>query len=284
MESQTKLYIHLGLPKTGTTYLQRTVFSQLPEVLFLEKAVNVSIWDLLASSENKILISSEHLLANPFKVYEQGWLSTFKSNLERLHQLFPNTNYILTLRKHSSLFLSYYKEHISKGGRVNYPDLDVFFNIENNKGHIKWEDLYFSEIIESVVSKGNRLLILFQEDLKENSEEVFQQLLSFMKLPHKTFNDNKNRVVNVGVYKKQSHWLIRMNKFNQQLNKLGLDWYHPFLRKIGMTPDYIARKRMKWMGKEPIALSPEIEVFMDRHYEEDWKYALDYKHKLTSVY
>ncbi len=275
---EPKLFIHLGLPKTGTTFLQHHIFPQLPkEVLFLEKATNVSIWELLDSNAKKLLISSEHLLANPFKKYDIGWKSTFVNNFHRLHQLFPTARYILTLRKQEGLLASYYKEHISKGGRTNYPDIDAFFDIENNQGHIKMEDLYFTELIELIHSISGELpLIILQEEVKANPEVVFQHLCYFMELKEVTYQAVKKQV-NIGVYKKQAAWLLRMNRLNQHLSKFGLDLYHPVLKKLGLTPDYIARKRMLMFGREPYRLPDEMVAFMSNHYQEDWQRMLFYK-------
>ena len=74
-----QIYIHLGLPKTATTYLQENIFNQYnrSNINFLGKAKCLSIWDVMDMSSNKYLISSENLLADPFNCEKGTWFINF---------------------------------------------------------------------------------------------------------------------------------------------------------------------------------------------------------------
>ena len=142
--NNSQIFIHLGLPKTATTYLQEYIFKQFNrnDISFLGKAKCVSIWNIMDMPSNKYLISSENLLADPFNCEKGKWLIDFKKNLLKLHYKFPKAKYILTIRNQEDLILSLYKEFIKKGNRSHYPRINEFYDIDQNKGQISQDDFF----------------------------------------------------------------------------------------------------------------------------------------------
>lgn len=277
--SKPSFYIHLGLPKTATTFLQETIFSQFDkkDISFLGKAKNVSIWDIMDMPSNKYLISSEHLLANPFTCEKGQWLNDFKKNLMKLYYKFPEAKYILTLRKHEKLILSYYKEHISKGNRSHYPKLKEFYDINNDAGQVSQNDFYFQNLIEEIISvTGTSPLVIMQNQFKTELNKVIHILDFFLEIPSQQIKFENKKKINIGVESKKSKWLIQLNKFHQMSSKFGLNFYAPFFKKAGLTPDYIVRKRLAWVTDKPLKLPLEMERFIQEKYKEDLKWVEEY--------
>ena len=128
----------------------------------------------------------------------------------------------------------------------------------------------FSELINGIQDISGRMpLIILQEEISTNPEWVSTTLSDFMGLdPPK--NEPYLESVNRGVYKEQFLWLLRMNRYNKKLSRIGIDLYGPLLEKFGLTPDYIARKRPLWLGKTPMELPEDMKHFVKKYNEEDW--------------
>jgi len=276
---KSEFYIHLGLPKTGTTFLQENIFSKFDsnDISFLGKAKCVSIWDLMEMPSNKYLISSEHLLANPFTCPTGKWFEVFKANLKKVHHKFPNAKYILTLRKHESLILSYYKEHISKGNRSIYPSLKKFYDVQNDNGQVSKNDFYFKEMIEEIEKiTSQRPFVFFQERLKNNPNLVINDLETFLNIPKQNIDLVQGKKTNQGVKHRQSILLIFFNKINKITRGFGLNLYSPFLVKRGLTPDYLIRSKLSWLSDKPLQFTEEISAFITENYKEDLEWVNNY--------
>jgi hypothetical protein len=277
--NESEIFIHLGLPKTGTTYLQENIFSKFNkgDISYLGKAKNISVWDIMEMPSNKYLISSEHLLANPFTCEKGMWFQNFKSNLIKLHEKFPNAKYIISLRNHKSLILSYYKEHISKGNRKIYPSLEQFFDIENNQGQVVKEDFYFKEIIQQLELVSNeKPFVFFQESLRKEPNHVVKSLENFLQIPSQNIKLMDGKKTNVGVDTKKAKLLINLNKVNQQTNRFGLNLYNKYFFKYGLTPDYIVRQRLSWLKDTPLKFPEDMQLFIEDKYRGDMFWVKEY--------
>ncbi len=131
-------YIHVGYPKTATTYLQQEVFPHVPGIAYLgkplhDKAVETAFADLRflddvsfrkdecferlrsyvrskgGQSDNGLLLSYEGF------VCPKHWgtrLADRSIIAQRLHQVFGEAKIIITLREQISWLGSYYLRHI----------------------------------------------------------------------------------------------------------------------------------------------------------------------------
>ena len=85
-----KLILHLGLHKTGTTYLQRAVWPRWSGVTYVGKPAPrpfANPWDALDQLPgDTFLLSSEGLTGSLTRSYLQGesWLALCRRNLETL--------------------------------------------------------------------------------------------------------------------------------------------------------------------------------------------------------
>ena len=145
MNSKFKIFIHLGYPKTGTTYLQNYIFNNLTNVnyigitnkfdrdlYFIRKSIlkdddkefqkKISVLRTILKKKLKKsmvnIYSDEHFLIPTDKGY--------KRNIQRIKKLFlefkNQINIMIFIRKPSDLILSMYKEgvKIKKLLEINY--------------------------------------------------------------------------------------------------------------------------------------------------------------------
>ena len=113
-----EIIFHIGLHKTGTTFLQRYVFPKLKNVnLFCTDGRPFNgIEDLEKDKIN--LISIENLSGSPFSSNE----FTRYTIMEELAKLYPNAKIIVTFRNKNSWLKSLYSQYIKTGGTYTYPE------------------------------------------------------------------------------------------------------------------------------------------------------------------
>jgi hypothetical protein len=130
--------IHLGMHKTGTSFLQKEVFPKLEGVNYLYKPYK--IWDLILK-ENKInLISGEAFSHSmPHNCLNQA------NTLKLLKKLFPNAKIILGVRDEDTWLRSCYSEYIKTGGRKSfkkYKELKYDISGYVNKVEGLWDNVF----------------------------------------------------------------------------------------------------------------------------------------------
>lgn len=275
---RAQFFIHIGLPKTATTFLQWNVFPHIANVTFLGKAKCVDFYDLYNLADEKILISHEHLLACPWEWYPHTWLDEFSRRLEALARRFPSARIMLSFRKHEALLTSYYKEYISKPGRQHL-SLDEFFDVQTNKGLVRHEELVFSELVRLVERhfEAPPFVYLF-EDVVQRLPVFLEDLSAFfgeeVPLPAVVESDR----VNPGVRYYQAKLLVRLNQLDGWLQRTPLvpGLYNPLFRKLSIEPDRLCRKHLAFVSRRPIVLTEEQKDFIREEYASDWKEIEEY--------
>lgn len=135
-DNMPPLYIHVGLHKTGTTFLQEEVFPKLTSVDFLRSQRIVEMLQRFAAEEDSCfdlstyqrffepiinpcpsLISHEGLSGHNYLLYMNQ-----TRNADRLAKLFPHASIILGIRRQDSLLLSLYVHFIKGGASVRLDD------------------------------------------------------------------------------------------------------------------------------------------------------------------
>jgi hypothetical protein len=104
------IIIHIGLHKTGTTFLQKYFYPKLEDVQYINSTDPIhKLTDGLNDKTGKLLISSEGFSGNPFK---ESWLRQFYTSLRFIKKIFPYCRIILGLRDHKNLAISLYSQYI----------------------------------------------------------------------------------------------------------------------------------------------------------------------------
>jgi len=194
-----EIYIHIGLHKTGTTWLQRVVFPQLQTVnyiprenisrivteilmhdpsIFDEKTVMESLECYLVEGKN--LFSSESFSGLPFLQYVNR-----SDILKKIHMLFPNAKIIICIRSQIDILCSLFAQFVRLGGVKKFSKLinpPQIFNTSLydylNLDMFKYS-VYLREI-ERLFSRENVYICLY-ENLHRNYELFLDGLLGFLK-------------------------------------------------------------------------------------------------------
>lgn len=198
----TSPIIHIGYPKTGSTWLQQCVFNQ-PSLGFFpissgtgaeqfiqtndfcfspETARNSFVTELETATQQSLVpvLSNEILAGDQIKGAYWG-----KTAADRIHATFPQAKILLLIREQKSILLSSYREFIKLGGTST---LETFIGSGQEKpgfapicqfDHFKYHLLveYYRQLFGA-----ERLLVLPFEYLNADRNDAIRRLLNFADL------------------------------------------------------------------------------------------------------
>ena len=236
MNSKFKIFIHLGYPKTGTTYFQNYIFNNLTNVnyiginnkfdrdlYFIRKSI---LQDDDTQFQKKIsflrLILKKKIKKGMVNIYsdEHFLIPTdigYKRNIQRIKKLFlefkNDITIIIFIRKPSDLILSIYREtiKIKKLLKINYFN-EFLDKIKKNK--LNKSDRIFlnhynfletNKIIKKELKK--KIKVYNFDDFKKNQLSFIKKFLKNNRFNIKTINIrhiNKNSITGQTIIKKHS--------------------------------------------------------------------------------
>ncbi len=204
MVNNNKVYIHLGLHKTGSTFFQKKFYPMYSEFNYkhLRDASTLSEFNQYILRENALTFSLEHAKTLFYKHLspnetEQGILTLCEEQFsgfplqdalnrkmifDRLLAFFPNANFVIVLRNQKDFVKSMYAEYLKKGGTATLKNFltrkDSTLNFSRGS-YLKYFD-YYNCIKNRVTEK--KVKVLYYEDLNYNPELFFNELNSFFNL------------------------------------------------------------------------------------------------------
>lgn len=180
--SDSELFLHIGLHKTGTTFLQRTVFPHWPGIDYLGKpyaANHLEKW--VCRSSSKVLMSNEQFSSAPVGPLlidrPASWAAHRMRCLERVHALFPEAAILLSVRPQADLVLSLYCQCLCFGGDF---EMDSFWSPEPGRQPLSGADLLFAPIIERIGTLWKRFFVFSLEEFSPvRRPALFADLAAF---------------------------------------------------------------------------------------------------------
>lgn len=180
--------IHIGLPKTGTTWLQTSVFNNIQNSHFV--GPNRGIIKVLSDKNKEVdinLIRKDFFATEKKIIYSDPELSGLISfdwnnggNVEiiakRLKELFSDAKILLVLRNQMDFIASGYAYYIRKGGTFMFKK--YLEKIKNEESGFSLDYLKYHNIIElysKIFGPGNVKICLF-EDLRDDKNEFLKNL------------------------------------------------------------------------------------------------------------
>ncbi len=185
--------IHLGFPKTATSWLQRFIFnnsdiklqavkrhliaeniiypSDLEYNRDLTREIIFSEIEEIEDSGKRAIISHENLVGG---IINGGYYNFNIAN--RLKDLFPNAKIILVIRNQADIIFSSYLQYVKSGGKCK---LDRLFNppIDGILPMFRYEYFEFHRLIklyQDNFGKGNVLVLPYEQFVKDPKEYVIQ--------------------------------------------------------------------------------------------------------------
>lgn len=156
---------HIGLGKTGSTYLQHEFFPKLKGVTYIPSRKYHRIFEILnAKPDGNFFISRE-----------------FDQQMERecmkIAHHYPDAKIIMVLRPPASWIASQYRRFAKNGIHATFNE---FFDIEGDTGRWKQKEVMFTRhiaILEHLFTQ--KPLVLFHEDLKKDPHAFLKKIADY---------------------------------------------------------------------------------------------------------
>ena len=259
------LFLHVGLPKTGTTFMQNVVFPKWRGVTYL---VSGNFEHLLLMEEGeRYLISREGLL----KSHNFSLQETRARRMARLSKIFPEARILISFRRHAAFIVSCYRQYLQKGGRHTF---EKYFDVDGDGGVLRREEFLFRRELESIDdSFRHKPFVFCQEEIKENLPNLLRDLEAFMggEAPDPESLRFKAHNKSVGYY--PAKLLRRINMLTRSpLNPSGrLDLYSRRLSRLNLDPKSLCQYGLSFLPDRPF-ISDELRGRIDSFYADDWDY------------
>lgn len=162
------IVIHIGLHKTGTTFLQKIIFPKLKNVNFICQYNTTNRNQLLTCrlEKNKVnLISEEGLTRHNFRDNNE---TSMVEIANRIHKVFPNARIILVLRDKTEWLTSLYKMNCKY-------DYDYWYD-----NIFRSEDLSFNSYVEYLQKLFKNVLVLDYALLKYDPKRFVRTICDFI--------------------------------------------------------------------------------------------------------
>lgn len=264
------IYYHLGLHKTGTTFLQNKYFAKLPITYYKGGQSFIKVIESFSNTNDKILISDENFSGQLFSGKKREQLFKMVHSIKAIH---PNAKVIIGFRKHSDFVLSAYKQALHQGDTLSFKS---FYNIQND-GILKNRDLNFQETIELLKSIFSDVFIYTISDVRDL--ELFNKEFSKFIDIEPLSMQNKQKEVNKSIQSVlQVNVLLKLNKFDKKFSKIFKMklLYSKLFKLLKITPRKVCQNYLPSSG-EKYRLDNEILNYLDDTFQKDWSFVMENK-------
>lgn len=257
------LILHIGIQKTGTTFVQNAIF---PYWQGIHYTANDKLEVLLRVPENKpLLVSREGLSGQNWADYE-----TRERSIARLARMFPNARTMLSFRKHSGYIVSSYCQYLQRGG---YLPFEQYFDPVSDTGYMKIEDFRFGHKVEAVERHfGTLPFIFFQEELFRDLPQLLSDMQQFIGGQAPDPNSIRDETHNQSVKYHPAKLLRFLNRYSRsELNPQGkLPLYHRRLTRMKLDPRSICQYWLSFAPKRPM-IDETTKQRIEALYRDDWE-------------
>lgn len=270
---EKEIFFHVGLGKTASTYLQYKVFPKLKGVYYIQRTRYKRYKEIISKTEH-----DKYFISNEFD-------RQLEREVKKFSQSFPEGKVIIVLRRNDSWIASQYRRHVKNGRAFLFEE---FFDLENDSGFWKKEDLYIFPKIQ-VIEKylHHKPLVLFHDDLKNHPHDFISLITHFIGAtydPNKIKLDPKHTSYN----EKQ---LKAIRKFSKLFFKQERKTYkNIILKKIQEKRRWLCYLVMysallipdSWMGKEKLIPQNQLDKVRD-FYADDWGKCLNMRGNIPAT-
>lgn len=264
---QTSLLIHVGMHKTGTTFLQSQVFPNLPGVTYVRPGAPLDYY-LRLDMTKPCLISNERLAGRLWSTPEQ-----VETSLARLSDIFPNAQVLIGFRGHAGFIVSSYKQYLHQGGILPFHE---YFDATHNTGLMNRNQFLYRTRIELIEKYFMRSpFVYLQSDVKGSAPELAERIANLIGAPNPEIKASQSKVINKGVTWWQARALRQMNRLQMsEFNPHGrFRFSNKFARTLRLYPRAIAQHWLAWLPDGRF-ISAQEEEKIRAEYAEDWEYVV----------
>ena len=259
------IILHIGIQRTGSTFLQQEIFPKIKEVNFVNFRRHKGIkFEVLGDKEvQNIVINFENCEYKDVyeKIYsrfkedkvnlisnENIWWHQRKKEeaklviLQKIQHFFPDVKIIFGIRDKTGLLLSWYKKYVMDGGVLSFTKFQEEVVTKENLDY----DSYINNLIK-MFGKNNVYVYQFG-DMKKDINKHVKDICDFMGVETPEF-ENKKRNIGYSLWQLKVSLLLN-NLFRTKANSKGIiplhrKWHpHRILFQSPLFPEILRGKKI----------------------------------------
>lgn len=196
-----EIYIHIGMPKTATTYLQLNFFPNLKDFEYIKKYDSIigKVFDKILYhhpitynknelkkdldsyinnfKKDKIIISYESLLGNSFNSFMD-----FEKNIRSIKSFFPKAKIIFTFRRQDKWLESIYKQLLHQVWSITFKQFTDTNIKKNGLPSFNYEILNYNYMYSIIKNEFKDVCFLPFEMFVSNKYTFIERLCFFLKI------------------------------------------------------------------------------------------------------
>lgn len=201
--------IHIGLPKCGSTMLQKNFFSRIDTHLFIHVENFESI-----SRKSNVIVSNERISGKvwsindrmKFSSFNQDWFHEYCHNIDEINRKFINSTIVLVIRPHADLVISLYKQYVHEGGAMSFSE----FRLSTVVSEIS-KDFYRKRLDYLLENSTNEVIIISFDFLRSDFNKTLKNLAEKLDLKIESIGNARS---NISLKNGQLELLRRWNRLN----------------------------------------------------------------------
>lgn len=264
-----EIYFHVGVERTGSKYLQNSIFPTYKGIHFINKNRYYKAKQIIAKKEHK-----RYLVSMELNLSQQ-----FEDEVKDFSAKFPNAKTIMVLRPHEKWLVSHYKRIVKNGEKKTFKQ---FLDLDNEQSVYKISDLYYMDKIQILEKhfKSTPLYLLYS-DLRVNPLKYLKRIADYvgvefnaeevdLKRRHTSYNENQLKAI------QQTRKYINIDR-KKPTKSLLLNFLHRIsVDAVRYTVLYISKLApASFFRSTPFIDLAEIER-VKNFYLDDWNKATEY--------
>ncbi|RLF30481.1 MAG: hypothetical protein DRJ99_02410 [Thermoplasmata archaeon] len=254
-----KIILHLGMPKTGSTFLQWDFFRYARDINFLFKKEGLKKllmeirnidkdidYEEIKQKFSQYLVNDKPNLVSEENLYCSMWDKRDDRFilLDRIKHIFPNAKIIIGIRDKKKALVSWYKQYVAVGGTFSFDD---FIDKVMNLNKLNYEP-YIQKLHE--LFGADNVFVFTMSDLIKNRNETVRKLCEFIGCQIPQYKVWKR---NVGYGKNQLKISLFLNQFfKSELNERGVPY--PY-KKFFLPHRIVFQSRLfSWIPRKKVTL------------------------------
>lgn len=267
MSYKPEVYFHVGLGKTGTTYLQYNFFPKMRDICYIQRT----------------RYSKSHKIINRRKCYKylvsREFDRQFDREVKKFAEKFPDAKPIIVLRRQDSWIASQYRRFIKNGRQYSFTE---FIDVENNNGVWDRDELLFHRRIKFLEEQFKTIpLVLLHDDLKKDPWRFFDSICEYtgaryerkhisLNPSHKSYSLKQLKYI-----KRLSPYLVRSQP--HPVNNKVWHWLRYRSRWLLLhLVLYISALLPEKPVENDVLIAPEELEKVRKAYENDWSKCIEY--------